>query len=67
MERYIYELSQCGASLGYFDTEAEAIHHARYMPSGLYEVRQWQDRGDTLYFDARRNSRRIVRNNPERA
>jgi len=41
----LYELLMHGDSVGFFPTEADARHHAAYMPRGLYTVREWIDDG----------------------
>lgn len=46
-----YELMTHGVSVGFFPTEADARHHAAYMPHGLYAVREWIDDGDFLLYD----------------
>lgn len=47
----IYELLTNGDSVGFFPTEADARHHAAYMPHGFYAVREWIDDGDFLLYD----------------
>lgn len=51
----IYELTIDGYRLGIFPTEAEARHHAAYMPHGLYTVREWIVDGDFLLFSPTTN------------
>ncbi len=40
-----------GDSVGFFPTEADARHHAAYMPRGLYTVREWIDDGEFLVYN----------------
>ncbi len=47
----LYELLTHGVSVGLFPTEADARHHAAYMPHGLYIVREWIDDGDFLLYN----------------
>lgn len=47
----LYELMTHGVSVGFFPTEADARHHAAYMPHGLYTVREWIDDGDFLLYN----------------
>lgn len=47
----LYELLTHGVSVGFFPTEADARHHAAYMPHGLYTVREWIDDGDFLLYN----------------
>lgn len=51
----IYELSQDGFRLGLYPTEAEAIHHASYMPQGCYTIREWAQEGEFMVFDSDSN------------
>lgn len=46
----IYELTHEGYRLGLFPTEAEARHHAAYMPKGFYTIREWTEEGNFLVF-----------------
>lgn len=48
----IYELSYDGCRLGLFLTEAEALHHAAYMPQGNYSIREWTLEGEFMVFDS---------------
>lgn len=52
----IYELTQDGYRLGLFPTEAEAWHHAAYMPKGSYTIREWGVDGEYLTFDPTTNT-----------
>ena len=47
----LYELLTHGVSVGFFPTEADARHHAVYMPHGFYTVREWIDDGDFLLYN----------------
>ncbi|NBJ08098.1 hypothetical protein D1647_18235 [Alistipes sp. Z76] len=47
----LYELLMHGDSVGFFPTEADARHHAAYMPRGLYTVREWIDDGEFLVYN----------------
>ncbi len=47
----LYELLTHGVSVGFFPTEADARHHAAYMPHGLYTVREWIDDGGFLLYN----------------
>ena len=47
----LYELLTHGVSVGFFPTEADARHHAAYMPHGLYTVREWIYDGDFLMYN----------------
>lgn len=51
----IYELSYDGYSLGMFPTADEAAHLTAYLPKGRYQVRQWTQDGDFLYYDPTAN------------
>ena len=51
----IYELSQNGCRVGLFSTEAEARHHAAYMPHGVYTIREWTAEGEFMVFDTSTN------------
>lgn len=53
----IYELSYEGYRLGLFPTEAEAVRRADFMPKGLYTLREWENEGEFLTFDASTNKR----------
>ena len=46
----IYELLTHGDSVGFFPTEADARHHAEYMPASAYTVREWIVDGDFLLY-----------------
>lgn len=46
----IYELSYDGYRLGLYPTEAEARHHAAYMPKGRYSIREWAQEGEFMVF-----------------
>ena len=47
----IYELSFEGHTVGYFPTEAEAVHRADYLPKSRYTLREWEKDGEFLTFD----------------
>lgn len=47
----IYELFTNSGTVGFFPTEADARHHADYMPQGHYILREWIDDGDFLLYD----------------
>lgn len=55
MSTLTYQLLTNGDSVGFFPTEAEARHHAAYMPHGLYTVREWIVDGDFLLFSPTTN------------
>ncbi len=57
MSARIYELSFDGYRLGFYPTEAEARHHAAYMPKGSYAIREWGVDGEYLTFDPTMNVR----------
>ena len=54
----VYELLTNGGTVGFFPTEADARHHAEYMPQGRYVVREWIDDGDFLLHS--HNTCRII-------
>ena len=58
----IYELSSDGYRLGVFPSEAEAIHHAAYLPKGCYKIREWAIDGEFMIFDTAVNSEREINN-----
>lgn len=51
----IYELTQDGYRLGLYPTEAEARHHAAYMPKGCYSIREWTQEDEFMVFDTVNN------------
>lgn len=51
----IYELSYDGYRLGFFPTEAEAVHRADYLPKGHYTLREWENDAEFLTFDPSTN------------
>ena len=51
----IYELSFEGHTVGYFPTEAEAVHRAGYLPKGRYTIREWERDGDFSMFNPQTN------------
>lgn len=55
MNTRIYELSFDGYRLGMFPTEAAALHHASYMPKGIYSIREWTEEGEFIVFDTTTN------------
>lgn len=55
MNTRIYELSYDGYRLGLFPTEAEARHHAAYMPKGCYSIREWTEEDEFMVFDTKTN------------
>lgn len=54
----IYELLTNGDSVGFFPTEADARHHAEYMPQGAFAVREWIVDGEFLVHN--RKTCRII-------
>lgn len=51
----IYELSFEGHTVGYFPTEAEAVHRAGYLQKGRYTIREWERDGDFSMFNPQTN------------
>lgn len=58
----IYELSQDGYRLGSFPTEAQARHHAAYMPKGNYTLREWTHDDEFLVFEVNVNTEYDINN-----
>ena len=53
----MYELSCDGYRLGFFPTEAEAVHLADILPKGCYTLREWTKDGEFMTFDPSTNKR----------
>lgn len=51
----IYELTYYGYRMGFYPTEAEARHHAAYMPKGCYSIREWVKEDEFMVFDTETN------------
>lgn len=50
-----YELTCDKYLLGYFPSEAEARHHAQYLPKGKYVIHELAQDGDSLIFESATN------------
>lgn len=55
MNTKMYELSFNDYRLGFYPTEAEARHHAAYMPKGCYSIREWTEEDEFMVFNTETN------------